>query len=114
MTFAASALKATTLRKLVLPSTKARFSGSHRRVVDAMRRLANGRPTLVGRLIGSLTTLPTTVTKLSFIPRSSTQFSSGAPRRLEHRASAGAGERATPCRAAVDDGAKRAPLVDEP
>src|SRR6478736_9985227 len=67
MTLAASALNATTLRKLVLPSTKARFSASHRRVVDAMRRLAKGRPTLVGRLIGSLTTLPTTVTKLSFI-----------------------------------------------
>ena len=27
----------------MLPSTKARFSASHRRVVDAMRRLANGR-----------------------------------------------------------------------
>ena len=37
----------------MLPSTKARFSASHRRVVDAMRRLANGRPTFVGRLIGS-------------------------------------------------------------
>src|SRR5690349_19125398 len=104
MTLAASALNATTLRKLVLPSTKARFSGSHRRVVDAMRRLANGRPTLVGRLIGSLTTLPTTVTKLSFIPQSSTRLGR-APRGasdIEHRRRESAHTSAGPF--AVDDG----------
>src|SRR5689334_13449765 len=112
MTLAASALNATTLRKLVLPSTKARFSGSHRRVVDAMRRLANGRPTLVGRLIGSLTTLPTTVTKLSFIPRSSTSSRSGTPRRLGHEASTESPNRARLPRSAVDDETERARHVE--